>query len=99
MKRMQGLQNELNEMLDILESEVLYGILPLASHPRFLRMIRDSSAWFSRRQQHLEQTQIQVTHQCLLAHQRDLIRIQILVDDIRALVRTIKEVHISNDIS
>ena len=98
MKRMQGLQNELYEMLDLLESEVLYGVLPLASHPHFLRFIRDASAWFSHRQQRLEQTQIQVTHQCLIAHQRDLVRTQILVDEIKELMRTMKEVHASSHI-
>ena len=87
MKRLRGWRVGLSDLLDYVESEVLYGVLPVVGHPQVLKAIRHSSAWLSRREQDLEETQVILAHQCQLAHQDDLIHTQVLLDEIKALLQ------------
>lgn len=87
MQSWRHIQNKVSEALDQLESEVLYGVLPIASHPQFLSVIRQSSAWLSHQTQHIEHVQTTLIHSCHLAHQSDVTRTQVLMDEIKQMLR------------
>ena len=95
MKRLYWWREGLSDLLDQVESEVLYGVLPVVGHPQVLKAIRRSSAWLSRREQQLEHTQVIVAHQCQLAHQSDLMHTQVLLDEIKTLLQMPEEMESS----
>ena len=88
MKTFNDIRNGLGDTLSHLESELLYGILPLAGHPKFLVALRRTSAWLSRRAQQTESAQISLAHQCSLAHQTDIVRAQILLEELELIIRS-----------
>ena len=98
MQSWRNVQSRVSDVMDQLESEALYGVLPLASHPRFLSFIRQSSAWISHQTQQVERVQTALIHRCHLAHQSDMTRTHVLVDEIKMTLReTVKVSSSSNE--
>lgn len=92
MKTLNDVRSRLDDTLSYLESELLYRVLPLAGHPKFLGALRRTSAWLSRQAQQTEAAQISLAHQCSLAHQTDVVRAQILLEELELIIRSSDDV-------